>query len=135
MHQKFLKELFALTALQAEDYAKAYLRIQLLLQEVDPRKKHRRDRLNWYEEETLELLCALKGVESEFQSFLLLKKVFYNFAQSGRQETFYAARVIVSIRDNYIWPGEIYDDWNGNGSVVGKVQFSPAFIHSGNRGN
>lgn len=129
--EKFFQEQFALTGMQAADYAKAYHRLQRLLAAVDPLRKSHRNRHCHYGEEALELLRELAGVENEHQSLALLKKVFYKFAQSGRQEALEAARAMLSIRDSYIWPKDVYEDGNEKEAVPVKAKFSLAVLHSG----
>jgi hypothetical protein len=126
-NKKFLQEHFALTELQATDYLKAFNRLHHLLQEIDPLKRYRRYRFFHYEEEALEMLSELCYITNQTDAQALLAKFFYKFAKSCKQKTTEAARKILSISDNYIWPKEAYDDWKGCNDAAGMI-FSPAAV-------
>jgi hypothetical protein len=125
-NEKFFQEQFALSPMQAADYAKAYYRIHLLLTDADPLKRSRRNRYYHYEEEALVLLFELEHVENEAQSFDVLKNTFPKFVSSRKQQVAETARTLLSIRDNYIWPKDVYDDWNQNKVVA--VKAPPRFV-------
>ncbi len=112
---------------QAADYLKAYNRLNRLLKKIDPLKMARRHRFYHYENEALQILDKLHIVENETDAMALLAKLFYGFAKSGKQQAFDAARAILSVRDNYIWPQEIYDDWKETGVPV-KAKSIPAAV-------
>jgi hypothetical protein len=112
--KQFFQESFALTGMQAEDYQKAFNRIHELLKEVDPLKRGRRQRFFHYEEEAVTMLNELHSVNNEGDALALLRKFFFKFTQSGIKGASEAARRLLSIRDSYIWPKYVYDDWKEN---------------------
>lgn len=126
-NKDFFQEQFVLIDPQATDYLKAYNRLNRLLKEIDPLRAARRHRFYHYENEALQMLDKLHLVENETDAMALLAKLFYGFAKSGKQQAFDAARAILSVRDNYIWPQEIYDEWKETG-VPGKPKSSPAAV-------
>jgi len=126
-NKEFFQEQFSLIEPQAADYFKAYNRLNRLLKEIDPLRMERRHRFYHYENQALQMLDKLHLVENRTDAMALLAKLFYGFAKSVKQQAFDAARAILSVRDNYIWSQEIYEDWKETSEPV-KVKSSHAAV-------
>jgi hypothetical protein len=107
-NEKFFEEKLSLTAKQASDYLIAFRRIYWLLRD-NHYLKYPRKRYPDYDDITFQIVKTLRAVESELQSFHLLKEILAPHIKLNKAIIEDLAKQVLSVRNLFIWPAEAYD--------------------------